>query len=206
MTSFPLPPGTVDAVLNKGQLARALGKTEPTIERWMAAGMPVLEGGSHGKSYAFQLSHCYAWMRSRDAALRHDEEEQERAVRQMQLALIGGKQGDAERMLSPAERLKVYEAELRWQELAQSRGELVQAMAALDVIEGILAIVRQGLETMPDRLARECGLDGTQTEKAVRLGDDILRELDRVVGEFADTIEQREKASAWQTATGMSPA
>lgn len=51
---FPLPAGVADAVLNKSQLARALAVSEPTIDRWVADGMPVLSAGTNGRSYEFQ--------------------------------------------------------------------------------------------------------------------------------------------------------
>ncbi|WP_281062276.1 DUF1441 family protein [Mesorhizobium sp. M7A.F.Ca.ET.027.03.2.1] len=191
-TRFPLPQGVADGVLNKGQLARALGKTEPTIDRWMQEGMPILDEGSNGKAYAFQLSQCFAWMQERDETSKHQEEAQERIVRQMQLALIGGKEGDTERSLPPSERMKVYEAESKWQELALRRGELVEASTVLDLVETIFGLMRQGIETLPDTLARECGMDGAQTERAVRAGDDILQEIARAVDAFADDLAKRE--------------
>jgi len=192
-TRFPLPHGVADGVLNRGQLARALGKTEPTIDRWMQEGMPVLDEGSNGRAYSFQLSECYAWMQERDEAARHQEEAQERIVRQMQLALIGGKEGDTERSLPPSERMKVYAAESQWQELALRRGELVEASSVLDLVETIFGLMRQGIETLPDTLARECGLDGSQTERAVRVGDDILQEIARSVDKFADEMAKGER-------------
>ena len=53
--------------LNKSQLARALNVSEPTVDRWIGDGMPVLSAGTNGRSYEFQLSECFAWRKAREA-------------------------------------------------------------------------------------------------------------------------------------------
>jgi phage terminase Nu1 subunit (DNA packaging protein) len=177
--NYPLPQGVDDAVLNRGQLARALNVSEPTIDRWIADAMPVLEGGSNGRPYKFQLSACWAWKCGRDQDEQILSAESERAVQQMRLALIGGSVGDNERVLSPKDRAQLYEEEYRWMQAARARGELIPFQDVVDLFEEVFAVIRDGVVALPDRLQRECHLQGGQCERAVTACDDVLAEAHR---------------------------
>lgn len=172
-----LPQGVQDAILNRGQLARALGVSEPTVDRWITDGMPVEEGGSNGRPYKFLLSACWVWKVKRDGDDSARVAEAERAVQQMRLALIGGGVGDTERSISPKQRAELYEAEYRWAQAARARGELVPQSDIEDAAEDLLATIRDAVVALPDRLQRECNLDNRQTEHAIRACDDILTDL-----------------------------
>ncbi len=189
-SQYPLPDGVRDAILNRGQIARALDVSEPTIDRWIADGMPVYEQGGNGKSYKFQLSDCWAWKCARD----HDEalatEESERTVQQMRLALIGGAAGDSERALSPKERAELYEAEYRWSQAAKARGELTPIQRVEDLMEEVMATVRDTIVALPDRLQRECNLQNRQVEKAVIACDDALNEAVRKLDDGLRSLQQ----------------
>jgi phage terminase Nu1 subunit (DNA packaging protein) len=181
---FPLPDGVADAVLNKSQLARALNVSEPTIDRWIGDGLPVLTAGTNGRSYEFQLSECFAWRKAREAEREAENDAAERAVQEMRLALVGGKAGTTEQALPPRERRELYAAEREWMAMAQARGELVRFDDVVDVLDGALAAVRAALEAMPDRLGRELSLTTPQVLVAVRLADDILDDLSKTLGGF----------------------
>src|SRR5688572_4390131 len=102
--SYPLPNGVTDAVLNRDQLARALGVSLPTIDRWIGDGMPMLQDGRNGRAYQFQLSACWAWKCGRDAEDKAADDAAEDAIRQLRLALTGGSAGDdAQRAMSAKE-------------------------------------------------------------------------------------------------------
>lgn len=171
---YPLPHGVEDAVLNKAQLARALDKSEPTLDRWIGEGMPVREAGTNGRSYQFQLSHCYAWARARDAERAAKEDAADRAVRQLRMQLLGGGVGDSERALSPKERRELYEAEYHWSLMAAKRGELVPVAEVVDVLDGVFEAVRRVVLDMPDRLARDLSLAPSEVQAAVSIADEIL--------------------------------
>jgi phage terminase Nu1 subunit (DNA packaging protein) len=184
-----LPPGVTDTVLNRGQIARALGTTEPTIDRWMADGMPVKEGGTNGKPYQFQLSACWAWKCRRDRDDQAQEEEAEQAVRQMRLALVGGAVGgDSERALSPKERANLYEAEYKYMQAARARGELAPIKQVEELLEEIFTVIRDAVVALPDRLQRECNLQNRQVEKAVIACDDAINEASRKIAEGVERL------------------
>lgn len=191
---FPLPDGVDDAVLNKTQLARALDASEPTIDRWIADGMPVLQEGSNGRSYQFQLSHCYAWRKARLAERQAVDEKAERAVRQMRMALVGGSVGDSERGLHPKERAAIYEAEQRWTEMARARGELVPYGEVVEVFDKLLSLVRAAVDGMPDRVKRDADLSPAQLHAVVQVGDDIIDDLGRQVDAWLEETDAKRRS------------
>lgn len=177
LKKHPLPRGVTDAVLNRKQLAQALGTSEPTIDRWIDDGMPVLERGTNGKAYQFQLSHCFAWRQERDAEAAAQEDLADQAVRQMRLSLLGGETGDTERAMSPKERQAIYAAEGEFLKLARARRDVIPATEVTQMIEQVLSVVRAGVNGMPDRLARDAGLSRQQLDQAEVVGDDILTDM-----------------------------
>lgn len=48
--------------LNRAQLAAAMGVSDSTVGRWLAAGLPHTPIGVRGKR--FDLAECRAWLRS----------------------------------------------------------------------------------------------------------------------------------------------
>ncbi|MEO6011994.1 MAG: hypothetical protein ABIQ30_00200 [Devosia sp.] len=68
-TLHPLPPNIKDELMNLGALAVALETSTNTVKAWHRAGMPARIRGRNGRAYAFQLSHCYAWVAEHDQML-----------------------------------------------------------------------------------------------------------------------------------------
>jgi hypothetical protein len=52
---------------NRTQIAEILGVSLPTVDRWVAAGMPAETRGKKGIPSAFDVGVCVAWVRRRDA-------------------------------------------------------------------------------------------------------------------------------------------
>jgi phage terminase Nu1 subunit (DNA packaging protein) len=194
-----LPAGVEDAVVNRRQLATAFGVSENTIDRWVGQGMPVLEAGSNGRSYQFQLSACWSWRERQKSAEQAASDQAEHAVRQLRLALLGGggtgTGDDQARALSPKERAAIYEAEIAYTRLARERGDLVPVGQVVETFEQVFGLVRAAILDMPDRLARELALDGGQVERVVRIGDEILAAMVEAARQFADEpAREREPA------------
>jgi phage terminase Nu1 subunit (DNA packaging protein) len=187
--TYPLPEGVEDAVLNRAQLASAFKTSENTVDRWRQAGMPVLSEGTNGRAFEFQLSECFAWKCRRDADQRAAQERADQSVLQMQLAILGGSTGDSEMGLTNRERREIYEVEQAYLKLARERSELIPRKEVLDLLDHLLSSVRKAVIGLPDRLSRDAGLTGRQTEQAVATADDLLRELH-------DTLQERIGQSA----------
>src|SRR3569623_659830 len=107
---YPLPEGVIDAVLNREELAEALGTSLNTVTSWLNMGMPALEWGRNGKPYELQLSACYAWNEAR----RRDEDARTAKAREasesMRLALVGGASGSSIEALDPKQRREILTA------------------------------------------------------------------------------------------------
>ena len=189
---YPLPDGVEDVVVNKRHLAEAFKKSLPTIDQWISEGMPCENKGTNGQAYEFRLSVCYAWRQAREAAEAAEEEKIQSNIRQMQMALLGGGSGNSEMALTPRQRKELYETEAAYNKLAQSRGELISRADVLAMLERTFSAVRNAVNGMPDRLSRDVGLDGRQSEAAVVVADDLLAELHRELLEFMQGLSAEE--------------
>lgn len=177
-----LPEGVTDAVLNRGQLAQALKKSEPTIDRYIADGMPCLTEGTNGRAWEFQLSACWGWLKRRERGERERTTIADLAVQQMRLALVGaGDTVDDERSLSPQQRREAYDAERSFMLAALQRGDLVRRAEVVEAFEEVFKVIRDAATALPDRLEREVGLSGKGLDLAIRLCDDMLAEAERRV-------------------------
>jgi len=178
-----LPAGVVDAVLNRGELARALNKSEPTIDRYIDDGMPCLVEGTNGRAWEFQLSACWTWLQDRDRAEQDKRSVAETAVQQMRLALIGGNDvADADRVLSPKQRQEAYDAERAFMLAALQRADLVRRGDVVEAWEEVFKIFREEMTAFPDRLEREVGLTGKALIMAIELCDNVLAQAEKRVG------------------------
>lgn len=180
-----LPAGVVDAVLNRGELARALNKSEPTIDRYIVDGMPCLVEGTNGRAWEFQLSACWAWLKGRERAESEKRSVAESAVQQMRLALIGGNDmADGDRLLSPRERREAYDAESAFMMAALQRMDLVRRGDVVEAWEEVFKIFREAMTSFPDRLEREVGLNGKALTLAIELCDDVLAGAEHRIGKL----------------------
>lgn len=176
---YPLPKGVEDAELNRAQLAAAFGTSANTIDRWREDGMPVLQEGTNGQAYVFQLSECWAWKAERDDARKDASEKAERAVQQMRMELVGGSVGETDMALSNKERKEIYEVTVAYDRLAKERGDLIPRKEVVDLFNKVLGEIRSGIIGLPDILARDAGLTGKQAEQAVAATDELLAQLHR---------------------------
>jgi phage terminase Nu1 subunit (DNA packaging protein) len=176
-------------LLNKWQLAEALGVSGNTIDRWRQSGMPVVAEGSNGRAYAFDAGECLAWREARDAEADAERRAAEEHVRQLRLDLDPVAATRREH-LSPAEQRESYEAALRYMQAARQRRELVQAEQVVDMLEGAFGAIRDAMEALPDALAREIGLSGDQVERVVVYCDQVLDVSRRRCAELVDGLDE----------------
>jgi phage terminase Nu1 subunit (DNA packaging protein) len=190
-----LPAGVVDAVLNRGELARALNKSEPTIDRYIDDGMPCLVEGTNGRAWEFQLSACWTWLQDRDRAEQDKRSVAETAVQQMRLALIGGNDvADADRVLSPKQRQEAYDAERAFMLAALQRADLVRRGDVVEAWEEVFKIFREEMTAFPDRLEREVGLTGKALIMAIELCDNVLAQAEKRIGLLTGDAAYRQAA------------
>jgi phage terminase Nu1 subunit (DNA packaging protein) len=190
---YPLPAGVHDVVLNREELAEALGTSLNTVSAWINSGMPVQAIGTNGRPYELRLSHCFAWNEAR----KHGEEvrgaEAREAISAMRLALVGGKSGDSIEALDPKQRRDILMAQHAYEELAKARNQLIPRRDVVEAFETACTIIRDALEVAPDRLER---LEPLLTPKAidalVEMHDDlILTVRKRLMEEFWEVHPER---------------
>ncbi|WP_422022927.1 DUF1441 family protein [Roseibium sp.] len=195
LEAYPVPPGWLDEVFNRAELAKHLKTTEPTVDRWMAEGMPVYQRGSNGRSYKFLTSEVRAWMLARNAAEKEEEERKAKAALQLQMELLGGDHNaEAEELYTPKQRREIYELDQIYRDMSEARGELVPRKDVDDLLDRIFSIVKKSINGMPDRLSRDAGLSGQQSEQAVTIADDILSQMHDELQLFADSHANEDAA------------
>ena len=181
---FPLPDGVPDAVLNKRELSDFFGVSLPTLDAWIADGLPALTEGTNGRSYAFQASVAYAWKCARDEGEILARTEAQAAIAAMRLVLIGGKSGNTMQSLPPKDRAQLYEVEATWEKLKRERNQSLDRDEVSQVMSDLLRMVRDGISALPDTLERVANLDGKAVDQTIIACDELLDELELVLAKF----------------------
>ncbi|MDS9468202.1 terminase small subunit [Paracoccus sp. MBLB3053] len=182
---FPLPAGVLDADMNQEEIAQALNTTVNTISKWIRDGMPVAQVGGNGRAYVLRLSHCWAWRNAREADLASRTRHNEAQISLLRAEFLGVDIDNPAATLSAKERRELAEADMRWSEAQRRRGQLVPLSDVVDLLESIGKIVRDGIESMPDRMERELDLSPAGVATVGRIGADILTAI-------SDRIEEEE--------------
>jgi hypothetical protein len=190
---YPLDDSVPDGVVSKKALASAFNTSTNTIDKWVQHGMPVENEGGNGQSYEFQLSHCWAWYHARNAEQKERQDQESAAVRAMQLALTGGQLGEGIDSLSPKEKREVIETQMAYEQFELARGSMIPKEEFLALLDGVFVPIRDGITTLPDRLERECDLDGNTVERAVIICDETLSEAQQRIREFLSENNKKGK-------------
>lgn len=182
---YPLPPGAPDALVNKTQLEVGLGVSGTTISSWLRRAdnpLPYETAGTNGRNYQFRLSIAFAWMK----AMRADEDSAKAmgddAAAQLAMHLLGGETASgSDGKMTLADQRKVMELEVIRMSAARQRGDLMWRDDVVLGFEEFGAAIRDALDALPDRLAREFGLEGRDLEKCQRACDDALASAHRAM-------------------------
>ena len=191
---YPLREGVPDAVLNRSELAEFFDVSALTITAWVNDGMPVLSKGGQGQAYEFQASACWAWKAARDRAEDLRSEAARSAIAAQRLALVGGGLGDSVESLPPKERREILAAQMAHEQWLAARNQLLRRDDVVDMLTAVFAIVRNGLEAMPDRIERVSAIDAkTVAELIVQCDatvDTIRLEIERWIAERPEKQQQ----------------
>lgn len=172
--------------LTRTELARALGVSLPTIDNWAAdefeGGMPCHEEGSNGRPYKYDLDQVRAWRGRRSGEREAEKEQKEALIRRQQDTLdLQGGSADGVDLLSSEARSKYYESELKRMKTDQMRGTLVLADEFEAELGAVFKMMAQWLQSLPDHLQREAGLDTGMTalvqEKTDAFQESLAREM-----------------------------
>lgn len=151
-------------IVDRNTLAVALGIADKTILVRVQEGMPVVQRGSRGRPWQFDLTECVSWA-------------MERAVRKA-AGSMKGDETDAElkRRLLAA---RVMREEI---EAAKVSGSVVPLDEVEEALTSVFTEVRQGMLSIPDRVALR--LLAAEDETAIK---DVLRdEIDLALHALAE--------------------
>jgi phage terminase Nu1 subunit (DNA packaging protein) len=152
--------------------------SENTITEWLSKGLPVLEQGSNGRAYQFQLSACWIWARNYQDGEREARETAERIARAAAADFLNlGDDAEHAPALSPQEHRKLLEAELLQMQVNERRGDLVRVGRLGDRLADVFASVQRSYTTMPDFAERELGLEPIDVQKMQDHCDQALLDL-----------------------------
>lgn len=181
VADYPLPDGVPDADMNIDEIAAALATTVNTVSKWIKdpaePRFPVVQAGGQGRAYVLRLSHCYAWKKHRDDAETTRVQKNRDAIERVQASFLGVDLDSPEAALSPKDRRALAEADLVHSKAAMVRRQLVKLDDMTELLEGIFKVVRDGLESMPDRLERELDLKPQEVVLVQRIATDILNTM-----------------------------
>lgn len=183
---FPLPEGVPDAVLNREELADALGTSLPTISAWIGQGMPVQQTGGQGRAYELRLSECFAWRQAVKANEDLRNEKAREAIAAMRLALVGGSSGDSIDALDPKQRREIIAAQIEDERFRAHRNRLMRREDVRDLLEELFAMVRDTMDAAPDRVERIEAIPPKAVQAMIDVCDGMIDELREKITQFWD--------------------
>lgn len=163
---------------NRQEIADLIGVTVVTIDRWIAAGMPVEETGGNGRPYRIDPEAVISWRKDRDAEEQKRAEAVEQRKRDLQdsFDLRGGSAEGAD-ALNLSERARYYEAEAQRIKVAKLRGELIEVSRLQVSIDRLFGFLADQIQALPDRLERDCGLPPEAVELVVKTVNEWQEQL-----------------------------
>ena len=124
-------------LVGKTELAEIIGVSLPTIDHWLAKGMPFVEQGGRGVSYVFNTSDCIDWKFDQ---IRAEYENPEKDTNIIEYS-------EARRMRMQAD------AELAELNLHRERGTVVSIEVIEEQLANILGTVKAQSGAIPHKLA-----------------------------------------------------
>lgn len=184
MARYPLPASVVDCVMTREELADAVAVSLPTITEWISKGMPVKERGGQGRAYELVLSHCWAWRQAWKANEDMRSEAVKRAQQAMRLALVGGSTGDTLEALDPKVRRDILSVQMEQERFQRERNELLKRDDVAETFDQLFSMIRDTMESAPDRIERKEALSPKVTAALVEICDELLNETNRRIADF----------------------
>ena len=148
--------------LNRAEVARHMGVTPPTIDRWVKDGMPVVKQGSRGVAAVFDLPEVIRWWGDRRAT-----------------QAIGDAPTDLDEIQKRTATAKMLQAEL---ELAKATGLVAPLDQMERNLEKLFAEFRSNMRNIPGNVVTQ--LIGETDER--RFKQVLLQEIDQALEAMAN--------------------
>ncbi len=169
-------------VVNKAELARIFGVSEPTVSKWLGDGLPFEKGGSNGVPYEFDVDRVKAWRAEREEAERDAAQKREEEISRRQAELFGEQRFMPEGMSQDdigqyLENLKQFEI------VKKLRGESIERELVRREFQAVFNVLRQHVLGWATTLAKTASLTAEQQRAAEQLA---RRTLDAAWRQISD--------------------
>ena len=141
--------------VNKAEAAAWFEVSVPTVDAWLRRGCPYVQRGDKGKSWQLDLLEVARWY-------------------------LGGQPTDADEdpeKLPPKDRLDWYRGSRERTKHLEDCGQLMKVEDFERALSAALKTVAVTLESLPDVLERDAGLDGAAVERAQYVVDRMRNDL-----------------------------
>ncbi len=167
-------------LVNKAELARTFGVSEPTVSKWLVEGAPFVKGGSNGVAYEFDVDAVKAWRDEVEQRERDLASEREAAIRQKQAELFGEQTFMPEGMSQ--DDIGKYLDNLRLFEVVKrQRGEVIERAVVRNEFQAVFNVLRQHVLGWATTLSKTAGLSPEQQQAAETLGRGTLAAMWRQI-------------------------
>jgi len=139
---------------NKARLAEFFGVSLPAVDGWIRRGCPVLQPGSSGVPWVFDILAVEAWRAGRLPNTSRDFDD-----------------------LPPREQLDFVRAQRENLKLGQEQRQLIPASEVERIASEAFKSLALVLSTLPDALERGCGLQPDAVARAQTIIDDARESL-----------------------------
>ncbi len=139
---------------NKAELAEFFDVSIPAIDGWCRRGCPYIQRGAKGMQWVFDIRAVAEWYYKGDTSTEDDPEK-----------------------MSPKDRLDWYRGARERTRHLEECGELIKSSEYERALSNALKTVAVGLESLPDVLERDAGIDGQAVELCQKRIDTMREEL-----------------------------
>ena len=140
---------------NKAETAEWFGVSVATVDAWLRRGCPYIQKGGPGKGWVFDLREVAQWYYGKGAQDTEDDPEK----------------------LDPKSRLDWYRGTRERTKHLEESGELIPSAQYEQALASAFKAVAQTLESLPDVLERDAGIDGAGVERCQSVIDRVRDDL-----------------------------
>lgn len=141
---------------NKAEVAEFFGVMLNTVDIWIRKGCPMVQKGSRGVPFVFDLLSVAQWRFVGPSPERSDFDPDD---------------------LSPKERLDWYKGDREKTKHLEEQGALIPAAEVETETARVFKAIAQAIETFPDVAERELGANASEIARLVDLGDRLREHL-----------------------------
>jgi hypothetical protein len=150
-------------LVNQTELVQIAGISAPTLRDYMRKypeTFPIVEGGSNGRDYVFDVREVRKFLDGLEEEKRQAEAKRRAELADLQRDFFGEALEDEGALeLTPDQRKKLADAKHAENRLSEQQGQLVKAAEVRQAVERAFLQLRRRLEGLGQEIAKTYGLD-----------------------------------------------